>query len=208
MYSNTDIIKSLNDTIIIEPFNNNQLGINSYDVCLGNTFYEVHWDKDGPFYTGPYEYKEGERVFIPVAGTLLGMTKERVGSKGKVVTELRSRSTTRRKGITTNCDAGLGDVGYADFWTMEFTAFVSNGLIIELLGHLDTWLTRNGLGSTYLSNIIKKRQYDRPYLIVGERVAQMVFYECKSKPLMEYSGQYKADWPLNMIPKEYRDRVK
>jgi len=142
---------------------------------LGNTFFEVFWDNDGPYFVGPYVYLEGERVNIPVAGTLLAVTQERVGTGGKVVAELRSRSTTRRIDITTNCDAGLGDIGYNDMWTMELTSFASQG---------------------------------QPFLIVGQIVAQMVFYECKSEPTRSYSGQYQADWPLNMIPRQYRHRVR
>jgi deoxycytidine triphosphate deaminase len=222
-YSDTDIWQALhNGDIEIDPFNEDQLGTNSYDVRLGNDFYEVRWDERGPFFVGPYHFEDGEKVYIPVSGTLLGMTKEKIATRGKIGAELRSRSTTRRVGITTNCDAGLGDIGYGfiedlgngfgrkinnGYWTIELTAFVSNSLIIELLTALDTWLTRNGFGIAYLSKIVKKRRNNRPFLIVGERIAQIVFFECKSAPTKEYDGQYQVDWPLNMIPKEYRDRV-
>jgi len=189
IYSDTDIWKSLhNGDIEINPFDEDQLGTNSYDVRLGNDFYEVKWDKEGPYFIGPYHFEDGERVYIPTAGTLLGMTKERIATHGKVGAELRSRSTTRRVGITTNCDAGLGDIGYGwhrndlgrktnnGHWTIELTAFVSN------------------------SN-------DRPFLIAGERIAQIVFFECKSEPTKEYDGQYQVNWPENMIPAEWRHRI-
>jgi deoxycytidine triphosphate deaminase len=220
MYSDTDIWQGLHSgDIEISPFNEDQLGTNSYDVRLGNDFYVLRWDKNGPYFIGPYHYEDGERVYIPVAGTLLGMTKGKVATKGKVIADLRSRSSARRKGITTNCDAGLGDVGYGFYrndlgrkinnghWTIEITAFVSNSLVIELLVRADDWLTRNGFSIDYLSKIVKKRQDDRPFLIVGERIAQIVFFECKSKPTKEYDGQYQADWPENMIPAEWRDRI-
>lgn len=126
-----------------------------------------------------------------MGGTLLGVTIERVGTFGKVVAELRSRSSTRRKGITTNCDAGLGDVGYNDIWTMEFTAFVRGYSKVQLCLEVPEPLKSNSL----------------PFLIVGKPVAQMVFYECKSEPTKEYDGQYQVEWPLNMIPREYRHRV-
>lgn len=176
IYSNTDILIAVFDkTIKIKPYSASQLQTNSYNLRLGNTFYEAFWDTQGPFYVGPYVYLEGDKVEIPVGGTLLGVTIECVGTSGKVVAELRSRSSTRRIGITTNCDAGLGDVGYSDIWTMEFTAFVKG--------------------------------FHKPFLIVGQPVAQMIFFECKSQPTKKYDGQYQVDWPLNMIPREYRHRV-
>jgi dCTP deaminase len=175
MCSDTDIKLAIKQgDITIEPFNEDQLGVNSYDVRLGNIFYEVLWDKNGPYFVGPHYYGGSDRVLIPTSGTLLGMTKEVVGTSGKVVAELRSRSTTRRIGVTTNCDAGLGDVGYCDYWTIELTAFISHG---------------------------------KPFLVVGDPVAQMVFYECKSEPTKKYDGQYQAEWPTNMIPREYRHRI-
>lgn len=188
MYSNTDILRAIdNRTIKISPYNVDQLGTNSYDVRLGNTFYEVFWDSEGPFFVGPYIYLDGDRVDIPIGGTLLGTTHEHVGTHGKIVAELRSRSTIRRVGITTNCDAGLGDVGYNDVWTMEFSAFTD-------MRQLDILLRSEPI-------------FSLPFLIVGETVAQMVFFECKSEPSKEYGGQYQSGWPINMIPRKYRHRV-
>lgn len=181
IYSDTDILSAIiSKTIKISPYSDLQLQTNSYDLCLGNTFYECFWDNEGPFYVGPYVYLDGDKVEIPVAGTLLGVTIEHVETSGKVIAELRSKSSTRRMGITTNCDAGLGDIGYSDMWTMEFTAFV--GLHHRCIDCL-------------------------PFLIVGDTVAQMVFFECKSKPTKKYDGQYQVEWPLNMIPIRYRHRV-
>ncbi len=208
MYSNTDItLNKVAGNIEINPYEPAQLQVNSYDVCLGNSFYEVFWDNIGPYFVGPYIYLDGEKVTIPVSGTLLGVTKERIGTKGKVVAELRSKSTTRRIGITTNCDAGLGDIGYSDFWTLEFTAFVENSLIVRLMRAANNWLSKNGLVAPYLTSWIEKHQNNQPYLIVGQPVAQMVFYECQNAPTNEYSGQYKSEWPQNMVPKQWRHRI-
>jgi dCTP deaminase len=188
MYSDTDILAAMRrKDIEISPYDPDQLQTNSYDLRLGNTFYELFWDAQGPFYVGPYVYLDGEKVDIPIGGTLLGMTKERIGTNGKVVAELRSRSTTRRKGGTTNIDAGLGDIGYNNYWTVELTAFT-------FMRQMD-FLKR---GEPVLSN---------PTLTVGSVVAQMVFYECKSEPTRKYNGQYQVEWPLNMIPKDCRHRI-
>jgi len=190
MYSNTDILDAISrKDIIISPYSLKQLQTNSYDLRLGNTFYEVFWDDIGPYFIGPYVYLDGEKITIPTGGTLLGVTKERVGTFGKVVAELRSKSTVRRVGITTNCDAGLGDVGYNNMWTLELSGFVGKE-------------PNPYNGKTYSHN-----KFSRPFLKVGDTIAQMVFYECKSEPFRKYSGQYQVEWPLNMIPKQYRDRV-
>ena len=189
IYSDINIWQALrNGSVEIQPFNEAQLGTNSYDVRLGNDFYEVFWDDEGPFFVGPYHVEDGEKVYVPAGGTLLGMTKEKIVTKNKTGAELRSRSTTRRIGITTNCDAGLGDIGYSDYWTLEFTAFVSNSLLIELLTRLN-----HSFEPDFLSRIVKKYHDFRPYLIVGERIAQMVFFECKSEPTRQYDGQYQAN---------------
>ncbi len=188
MYSNTDIVNAIESkTIEISPYSEEQLQTNSYDVRLGNTFYEVFWDNGHLFFVGPYVYLDGETVEIPISGTLLGVTKERIGTSGKVVAELRSKSTTRRKGITTNCDAGLGDIGYNNYWTLELSAFT-------YMRQLDFFSYNKPLLSS-------------PVLKVGNIIAQMVFYECKSEPSKLYDGQYQTEWPINMIPREYRHQI-
>lgn len=186
MYSDTDIMKAIEDkTIKISSYSEDQLGTNSYDVKLGNTFYEVFWDSEGPFFVGPCVYQIGDKVDIPIGGTLLGITQECVGTFGKVVAELRSRSSTRRIGIDPCMAAGMGDIGYNDVWVMEFSAFVREYKMGDF-----------GLSIP-----------PQPFLIVGEPVAQMIFFECKSEPTKLYDGQYQNEWPLNVIPRRYRHRV-
>jgi deoxycytidine triphosphate deaminase len=196
IYSNTDILNAIETKdIVISSYNDDQLQTNSYDVCLGNTFYEVFWDSEGPFFVGPYIYLDGDKVEIPVGGTLLGVTKERVGTYGKVVAELRSKSSIRRIGIDPCMAAGWGDIGYYDVWCMEFTAFVREYKFRQL-----------SLFDERIKPIPEKLDYS-PFLIVGQPVAQMVFHECKSEPTKIYDGQYKVEWPLNMIPARYRHRI-
>lgn len=161
--------------IFIENFNEDQLNPNSYDVRLGNWFIDVKKDIGGGVgYGKPYYLPDNTVVSIPVGGTLLGMTKERIGSRFCIVPELRAKSTTRRKGITVCDDAGFGDIGYYDFnWTCEFTAHVSKIESVE-------------------------------ELVVGKRFAQIVFFLATPtlKPYKgQYS---KNDFPINMIPKAYR----
>lgn len=163
----------------IQPFADSQLNTNSYDLRLGNWFYRVMWAEDGPIFLGPKRLEDGERVAIPRRGTLLGMTKELIGTRSHVIAELRSKSTTRRCGITVCDDAGFGDIGYWNHWTVELTAHT------EVIGLAE------------------------PYLVVGEPFAQAVFFYSGRVPRRPYSGQYTAkDWPQNMIPKKHRDRVR
>jgi dCTP deaminase len=126
MLSDKGILKAMDKGLIhIDPFNPNHLGPNSYDVCLGNWFYDVLWNQDGPNFMGPTWVNDGEKVWIPVGGTLLGMTKEVVGTHKRIVAQMHSRSSTMRSGISVCMDAGLGDVGYDNHWTVELSAHVT-----------------------------------------------------------------------------------
>lgn len=127
MLSSTDIVNLLGDSVIIEPFNVEQLNINSYDLRLGNLFYNVYYIENAPCYVGPIFIEDGNQVKIPVGGTLLGMTKEVAGGQYNIVPEIRAKSTTRRSGITICDDAGFGDIGYINHWTVELTAHIKHG---------------------------------------------------------------------------------
>lgn len=176
MYSSADILTAMDEgKIQISDFDFRRLGPNSYDLLLGDTFFDVIWDDDGPWYIGPRVVPEGEPVHVPVSGTILGMTKDVLGTNENVVVKLQAKSSIGRMGITICRDAGLGDVGYNNHWTLEMTGYILQG---------------------------------NPFIVVGEPIAQAVFYEVKTPPLESYSGQYKEqDWPLCMIPSKWRHRV-
>lgn len=170
------ILKEMaNGNITITDFNIERLGSNSYDVRLGNWFYEVIYDSSGPWYIGPQWYDDDQKIMVPNGGTILAMTLEIIGTFGPIVGLMKARSSTRRKAITV-CDcAGLGDAGYYNPWTME------------LSGH-----SRSGT----------------PYATIGQRIAQIAFFEMKSETKKQYQGQYSInDWPLCMVPKEDRHRI-
>ncbi len=45
-------------------------------------------------------------------------------------------------------------------------------------------------------------------VVVGDRIAQIVFFEGKSEPRSPYNGQYRIeDWPLCMVPRKSRHRI-
>lgn len=176
MYSDTDILAAVErGDITISDFNTDQLGPNSYDVRLGGLFLEVVWGNDGPWFVGPVVAAKGERVNVPVGGTLLAMTQNRIKTIGKVTAIMKAQSSTGRTGLTVCKCAGLGDIGYDNHWVMEISAFVRVG---------------------------------QPFVIVGQPIAQLAFFECQSEPMTPYDGQYQGeDWPLCMVPKKWRHRI-
>jgi dCTP deaminase len=169
--------------IFIDPFDENSLGPNSYDLRLGNWFIELLGYRGNKPVYGDFIYiPDGDRVMIPSPGLILGMTKERAGSKNNIVPVLKTRSTIMRMGIDLCKSAGLGDVGYFDqHWTIEITSHIPNK-------------ANHGLA------------WQPASLVVGLRVAQIYFEECPGAEEFQYNGQYRVDdWPLCMLPREFRN---
>lgn len=175
IFSSNDVMLGMQKgEIEIDPFNERFLGTNSLDVHLDRTFIYVASVDGETAYFGPLVVAEGEKVWVPAGGTMLGRTIEKIGTHGDVVASMRSRSSTRRRGLTVCLDAGLGDIGYANHWTCEFSAHLNDGV----------------------------------YIKTGLRFAQMTFERTETPPIRTYNGQYNSgDWPLCMVPEEYRGRV-
>lgn len=112
-------------TIVIEPFDKNCLGSNSYDVHLGAelavyTERPLDAKKDNPlrFFTIP---KEG---FLLEPGELyLGVTEEYTETHAHVPF-LEGKSSAGRLGIDIHATAGKGDVGFCNFWTLEISCAI------------------------------------------------------------------------------------
>ena len=196
MLGNEAIKKALKDgRIEIDPFDEEQLGPNSYDlrigewVCRQREFnpirelspqfnvsqrtVELINPVDGlALWNSPYEVQSGIIRLHP-GELILAHTREFVGCYEDVVGEMASRSTLMRMGIAICVDAGLGDVGFASKWTME--VYNHTRAIIDI--H------------------------------VGDRVAQMKFHEVKgvSKNYQDKGGVYgvpTGEWdPNDMIPR-------
>ncbi len=65
---------------------------------------------------------EDEKIIIIFPHqNLLGHTQEYIGGKTKVSTKMMARSSMGRNNVTFCRDAGKGDVGYTNKWTMEIT---------------------------------------------------------------------------------------
>lgn len=118
-----DAIKAnLGTGIIIKPFYESQLGPNSYDVRLHNElliYNEAVLDPMKKLNTVKFKIPEEGLRLIP--GTLyLGRTVEFTATPG-FVPMLEGRSSVGRLGISVHVTAGVGDVGFQGYWTLEIT---------------------------------------------------------------------------------------
>jgi dCTP deaminase len=109
-------------SIVIEPFNPECLGTNSYDVHLGKylaTYKNRVLDSR--------QHNEIDHFEIPKAGFVLqpntlylGVTLEYTETH-KHVPFLEGKSSTGRLGIDIHATAGKGDVGFCNTWTLEIS---------------------------------------------------------------------------------------
>jgi dCTP deaminase len=118
--SGQEIKKRLGSTIMIEPFSQNQLNPNSYNLRLHD---ELLLYND----TVLDMKKEHScaKVIIPKEGLVLqpgrlylGRTLEYTKTLD-LVPMLEGRSSIGRLGLFIHITAGFGDVGFAGFWTLE-----------------------------------------------------------------------------------------
>lgn len=121
--SDKEILKSIQENkIIIEPFREECLGTNSYDVHLGKTL-AVYLDRE-------LDAKKHNRIdffsipddgFVLQPGTLyLGVTEEYTETH-HTVPFLEGKSSVGRLGIDIHATAGKGDVGFCNYWTLEIS---------------------------------------------------------------------------------------
>ena len=204
--------------IIVSPFKMQNLKTSSYDLTLGEYYFEPQHPSFALNIYNPYSKEEVKRIWgqpkkaplakdlakLGVAPQLLGArpkdrvilippkkvflchTDEFVGGRYCVTTMMKARSSTGRNFIEVCRDAGWGDVGYINRWTME-VANTSD----------DYWIP----------------------LVVGRRVAQMIFFEVEPPLELEKdytkSGKYQTSsdlkrlikgWkPEDMLPRLYKD---
>ncbi len=204
-------------TIVIDPFQEENLKTTSYDVTLG----EWYWRENNPsgrhtihnlydrkssevVWDGPYQAElasdlkkrtgvllenipDGAQVILIGPGeTILAHTLEFIGGREICVAKMYARSSLGRNFIEVCKDAGWGDIGYFNRWTMEVT---------------------------------NNSKYFSIPLVAGRRIAQMVFYEVEPLRGTDYvkeNGKYqlsqsleelKKDWhPEIMLPRMYLDR--
>lgn len=218
VYSNTDIKKAIKTgQVVFHPYVEDYINGSSVDVTLGEWYYKIERNNLGGVYNpfdpdavaryfdGPHKAenhkqwadKNGRKLFVGIPADhpiivlqpgerILAHTHEFVGIKGNGTSTMQARSTWGRNGVAVCLDAGWGDPGYVNRWTME---------------------------------IYNMNQRDAVVLPVGERIAQIVFYET-GEVESEYhklSGKYQGhnadslkdlvkSWkPEQMLPRAYKD---
>lgn len=229
--SNSAIIQKIKEgSIVISPFNEKNLNTSSYDVTLGEYYYretpckepkvynpycknnvkeiwgdcrkattiedynEFIWTpniQNGYFrdllkqsYNADFGIKKDDKIILlHPKETILAHTNEFIGGKNTITEMMKARSSFGRNFIEVCKDAGWGDIGYINRWTMEIT---------------------------------NNSQYYVIPLVVGRRIAQIIFFEC-DPPIGSYeqTGKYQNSsdinllinsWqPENMLPKLYND---
>ena len=109
-------------TILIEPFNRDDLGTNSYDVHLGK-----HLACYKNRVLDSREHNKIEHFEIPMDGFVLqpgvlylGVTEEYTETHAHIPF-LEGKSSTGRLGIDIHATAGKGDVGFCNTWTLEIS---------------------------------------------------------------------------------------
>lgn len=121
--SDTRILEEIEKgTIVIKPYNRDQLGSNSYDVHLGK-YLATYKDNE----LDARKHNEIEHFEIPEEGYLLvphvfylGVTEEYTETHAHVPF-LEGKSSTGRLGIDIHATAGKGDVGFCGNWTLEIS---------------------------------------------------------------------------------------
>ena len=211
--SNKQIRKALKDgLIIIHPFTDEHVSTSSYDVTLGEYYFEERERKLGNKLYNPYDKEAVDRIWgiepirarmakeifemvpkgigkndqvilLEAGETVLAHTTEFIGGRDHITTMMKARSSLGRNFIEVCKCAGWGDVGYVNRWTMEIT---------------------------------NNSRYHSIPLVVGRRVAQIIFFETGPVEGGQYEaeGKYQTDrspehlpWdPLSMLPKLYKDK--
>lgn len=219
VYSNIQIKQAIKERrIVYYPQVSKNIAGSSIDVTLGDWFYRTERTGSSGFYNpfdpsdvdryfdGPYKadiHKKwaqgnGRQLFDGIGPShriivlrpgerILAHTHEFIGIKAPGTSTLQARSTWGRNGVAVCLDAGWGDPGYINRWTLE---------------------------------IYNMNQHENVVLPVGERIAQMVFYETGpvDGEYKKLSGKYQSsgadsllkiikDWrPRQMLPRAYSDQ--
>jgi dCTP deaminase len=109
-------------SILIEPFQKECLGTNSYDVHLGKHLaVYINRELDARAHNKIEEFVIPDDGYVLMPGTLyLGVTVEYTETHNHVPF-LEGKSSAGRLGIFIHATAGKGDVGYCNTWTLEIT---------------------------------------------------------------------------------------
>lgn len=121
--SDRKILDSINEgQIVIEPFNRDCLGTNSYDVHLGKWLacYDAEV-LDAKSHNTITHFLIPDDGYVLQPGRLyLGVTQEYTETHN-AVPFLEGKSSVGRLGIDIHATAGKGDVGFCNHWTLEIS---------------------------------------------------------------------------------------
>ena len=118
--SGNEINRRLGEDIIIEPFCENQLNPNSYNLRLYNEL--LVYDDE---ILDMKKSNNTKKIIIPKEGLLLEPGKLYLGRTveytrtDNCVPMLEGRSSVGRLGLFIHVTAGFGDVGFSGYWTLE-----------------------------------------------------------------------------------------
>jgi dCTP deaminase len=108
--------------IVIDPFDRNNLGTNSYDVHLGKWLAVYDNDiLDAKLHNKitTFEIPDGGFILLP-SKLYLGVTEEYTETKN-YVPFLEGKSSIGRLGVDIHSTAGKGDAGFCNTWTLEIS---------------------------------------------------------------------------------------
>lgn len=142
--TDVEILREIeNGHIVIEPYDPNMLGTNSYDVHLGK-FLAVYTDEvlDAKKHNQISFIEIPEEGFVLQPGELyLGVTEEYTETH-RAVPFLEGKSSVGRLGIDIHATAGKGDVGFCNTWTLEISCVkpvrIYSGMPIGQLIYFET----------------------------------------------------------------------
>jgi dCTP deaminase len=164
-----EIRRNMGTNIVIEPFHEERLNPNSYNLTLHDeimTYEEVVLDMRQP--------NRVRRLTIPPEGLVLApnqlylaRTVERTETHN-LVPMIEGRSSVGRLGLFVHVTAGFGDVGFCGYWTLEMMAVqpvrIYPGIpICQIFYH-----TLQGLVSEYVSDKYQHNSDIQPSLLYRE----------------------------------------
>ena len=167
--SGLEIKKRLGGDIHIDPFNENQLNPNSYNLKLHN---ELMYYEDEVF--DMKKELKTNNLIIPKEGLILkpntlylGRTKEHTKTQN-LVPMLEGRSSIGRLGLFVHITAGFGDVGFEGFWTLEIFCVQPIKIYPEIEICQIYYHSLNGDYKTYVSDKYQKNKSIQPSMIYKE----------------------------------------
>lgn len=148
MFTKNEIIRSIRSgKIVLDPFNEDHLNPNSYDLTLAPKLLWYPGDE-------PLDLKSNRRpesCIIPEDGMVLlpnelylGCTAEYTESHG-CIPLIEGRSSFARYGITVHQTGGFGDIGYCGNWTLEIMVVKPVRIYPDLRLAQIYWLEPKGL---------------------------------------------------------------